>query len=244
MPACRLLPPAAGDGPHNMAADQVLLEAAAAGTASFRLYGWTAPTLSLGYFQAVAPARADPLLAGLPWVRRASGGAALVHHHEVTYALALPAGPPWQRRGASWLARMHAVIRETLAALGVSTHPCPPGGERGRGEVLCFLHHTPDDLLVGDFKVVGSAQRKQRGALVQHGSILLAASPATPRLPGIAELTGRRLQPEAVRAALAERLASSTGWRLVPDDWTPAEGLRIAELAAARYARPAWNERR
>src|SRR4051812_16012691 len=97
-PVCRLLPFVTADGPWQMAADEVMLEAAVAGTASFRTYGWTAVTLSLGYFQPAAVRLADPLLASLPFVRRASGGATLVHDREVTYALALPAGPPWQSR--------------------------------------------------------------------------------------------------------------------------------------------------
>src|SRR5205814_9219218 len=96
IPVCRLLPYAVADGPHNMAADEVLLESAAAGIASLRFYGWSEATLSLGYFQPERLRHEDERLTGLPYVRRPSGGATLVHHHEVTYALALPAGPPWQ----------------------------------------------------------------------------------------------------------------------------------------------------
>src|SRR5712671_6762185 len=114
LPICRLVPYAVAEGPHNMAADEALLEAAAAGRASLRFYGWSEATVSLGYFQAEALRRQDPRLAGLPYVRRPSGGATLVHHHEVTYALALPAGPPWQS-GVSWLGRMHVVIAAALA---------------------------------------------------------------------------------------------------------------------------------
>ncbi len=94
--AVRLLPFATADGPHNMAADESLLEAAIAGAASLRFYGWSVPTLSLGYFQPQSVRLADSRLTGLPWVRRPTGGAALVHHHELTYAVALPAGRPWQ----------------------------------------------------------------------------------------------------------------------------------------------------
>jgi lipoate-protein ligase A len=244
MPECRLLPPADAGGAENMAADEALLESASVGVASLRFYGWTAPTLSLGYFQAAGPARALPQLATLAWVRRPTGGAALVHHHEVTYALAIPPGPPWQSRDHPWLGRMHRIIQAALAACGVATRLCPAGGERGRGEVLCFLHHTPDDLLIGESKIGGSAQRKRRGALLQHGSILLAASPVTPELPGIAELTGRRLSAEELRAAVAEHLGRQTGWTILPGDWTPTERRRAAELAAARYASAAWNAKR
>jgi lipoate-protein ligase A len=228
-----------------MAADETLLEAAVAGTASFRLYGWSQATLSLGYFQAAAPCRADPLLAPLPWVRRPSGGETLVHHHELTYALALPAGPPWQRRGESWVRRMHRLLAETLATQGISVRCCRDGEEKRLGDVLCFLHQTPCDLLLGGAKVAGSAQRKRRGALLQHGAVLLAQSPHAPALPGLRELAG--LDPAArdtLGAALITALARDTGWELAPSDWTGAERRRIDGLTVARYRDPAWNGKR
>src|SRR5712692_4618360 len=117
---CRVMPFAESDGPGNMAADQTLLETAATGVTSLRFYGWTKATLSLGYFQPAALRLADPLLAQLPFVRRPTGGEALVHHHELTYALALPAGSPWQRRGESWIQRMHGIIRIALAGLNIN----------------------------------------------------------------------------------------------------------------------------
>jgi lipoate-protein ligase A len=243
-PRLRLLPHADAPGAWNMAADEALLGSTAAGVASLRFYGWRAPTVSLGYFQHAADRLADPLLAGLDFVRRLSGGGALVHHHEVTYGLALPAGEPWQRRGEPWPRRLHLLLREALAGLGVAVESCPPDGERGRGDFLCFRHVTPDDLLVGPHKVVGSAQRRPGGALLQHGGILLARSPHTPGLPGIAELTGRRLTPGDVSAALAEQFARALGWAVEPGDWTAAESARTAELAETRYGAAAWNEKR
>src|SRR5262245_31012710 len=112
----RLLSLQPAGGAANMAADDALLEAAARGIASLRFYTWDPPTLSLGYFQS-----ATERLPGLPWVRRASGGAALVHDKELTYCLALPAGAPWQRqRGESWICRFHAIIAAALERLGIN----------------------------------------------------------------------------------------------------------------------------
>lgn len=238
----RLLPSGTASGPWHMAADEVLLEAAGAGVAALRFYTWSEPTLSIGYFQPEALCRADPTLAGLPWVRRASGGAALVHHHEVTYALALPAA--WQPRECSWPCRMHGIIASALAGLGVGVRPCGKDEGKKLGEVLCFLHHTPGDLLIGPAKVVGSAQRKQRGALMQHGSILLARSPFTPALPGIADLTGRHLSAQEVAAAVAEEFVRSTGCDLEPAGWTDGEYRRIEELMVTKYADTSWNRKR
>jgi lipoate-protein ligase A len=242
MSAVRLLPYSVADGPHNMAADEALLEAAAAGVASLRFYGWSEPTVSLGYFQPHAVRLSDARLAGLPWVRRPTGGATLVHHHELTYALVLPAGPPWQTRGETWLLGMHRIVAAALAALGAFAEGVAQ--ETGRGDVLCFLHHTPGDLRVGAAKVVGSAQRRHRGALLQHGAALLAASPFTPNLPGVAELTGRRLEPSEVASAVGDAFTRDTGWALAPADSSAAERRRIEALAAERYSQPSWNAKR
>jgi lipoate-protein ligase A len=243
MTVCRLLPYVVADGPHNMAADEVILDAASAGVAALRFYGWCGPTVSLGYFQAERLREADPRLATLPFVRRPSGGAALVHHHEVTYALGLPPGQPWHS-GESWLCRMHRIVSKALAALGVPSSICGASAPARFAGLLCFQHHTPGDLLLGATKVVGSAQRRHRGAFLQHGAVLLAASPYAPELPGIAELTGRAFEPDQVVRAVAASFVGETGWELRPVDWTDSEGDRIEELAGSKYARDAWNRKR
>ena len=243
---CRLLPYACADGPHNMAADEALLQSATAGTASLRFYGWSEPTLSLGYFQPERVRLEDPKFAALPFVRRPSGGAALVHHHELTYCLALPPGP-WQR-GEPWLSRMHRIIAAALLALGVRTHI--QQGERGtivprvHGSFLCFRQFTPGDLLIDAAKVVGSAQRKQRGALLQHGAILLARTPHTPILAGIRELTDIVLTASQTMAAVIRSFADFSKVQLVDEVWTAAEPRVISELATTRYSQDTWNRKR
>jgi lipoate-protein ligase A len=244
VPSGRLLSFEVADGPSNMAADQVLLEAAEQGQACMRLYGWSTPTLSLGYFQPEAARWSDPQLAALPWVRRATGGEALVHHFELTYTLALPPGLPWQKGDESWICHMHDILRAALSSLGVSWRGCGHEETKRLGAFLCFLHQTPGDVLLAGHKVIGSAQRKQRGALLQHGAILLASSPFTPSLPGIRDLCGIALTPQAVRAAMVEHFSRSTGWQLSEQDWTEAERRRRGELVEVRYASQVWNGKR
>jgi lipoyl(octanoyl) transferase len=240
----RLLPYAVADGPHNMAADEALVHAATEGIASLRFYGWAEATVSLGYFQPAAVRLSDSFLANLPWVRRPSGGAALVHHHELTYALALPCGPPW-RAGEPWMPRMHRIIAAALSHT-LPADAIAPFCERliRHGDVLCFQQHTPGDLVSRGYKVVGSAQRKYRQALLQHGAILLTQSEHAPALPGIRETTGATLTAEQVRGAIVAAFAAETGWRVQAADWTESEKALIADLTCARYASAAWNERR
>src|SRR5262249_11943511 len=121
---CRTLPFEVADGPANMAADEALLESAQGGSVALRFYGWPTATLSLRYFQPAAGRSVLP--AELPWVRRPTGGDAIVHHHELTYALALPPGRPWQAAGESWLTRLHAVIARALAEFGVAVRAAAP----------------------------------------------------------------------------------------------------------------------
>jgi lipoate-protein ligase A len=225
-----------------MAVDDVLLEQAAQqGIASLRFYMWEHPTLSLGYFQASAPALTS--FPEVPWVRRPSGGAALLHHIELTYALALPPGQDWQpSTGPNWVCRMHHIIRQTLEAFGVRGQLCTT--EEKKGEVLCFLHHTPGDLLVAGHKVVGSAQRKLRGAVLQHGGILLMSSHHTPQLPGIVDLGGPPRLFDELAPALRAAFHASTGWNLQPGSLSEDERRRVAVLRAERYESDDWNRRR
>jgi lipoate-protein ligase A len=243
MNSLRLLPFASADGSHNMAADEVLLQTALTGAASLRFYGWSQPTVSLGYFQSAQVRFESADLASLPFVRRPSGGAMLVHHHELTYALALPPGPSWQA-GSSWPVRMHQIIATALRRLGVVTHSYEEVGTAPAKGALCFHQFAIGDLRIGGAKIAGSAQRRQHGALLQHGAILLAQSDRTPSLEGIAEQSGVSLTPEGLAQHVTAAFAATTGWAITPDLWTESELDSIERLVQERYARDTWNAKR
>jgi lipoate-protein ligase A len=240
----RLLPFAGADGATNMSADEAMLESAVRGTASLRFYTWNEPTLSLGYFQRAEERAADANLSRLAWVRRSTGGAAIVHHHELTYALALPPGKEWVSQ-EHWICRAHHIVQRVLTEHGVKSHAVICGEEQKLGAVVCFLHQTPGDLLINGSKVVGSAQRKMRGATLQHGSILLHRSPFAPELAGICDTPGApEFAPEPLAKLLTKAFAADTGWALVPGEWTAEERDRIPIIRAEKYANREWNEKR
>jgi lipoate-protein ligase A len=227
MPAeIRLLPFAVADGPTHMAADEVLLDAAAAGVASFRLYRWEPATLSLGYFQKAADRLQDPALAPLPWVRRATGGGAILHADDLTYALALPPALTRGRTPAQWHDYLHqtltGLLQEAGIAAALATGPRRPAAELA---FLCFAVPQPGDVLLGGRKIVGGAQRHRAGALLQHGTI------QTPLPAGWA-------------AELPAQLTAALGWRGRPKGWTAEEIRRTELLAEEKYRSPAWNLRR
>jgi lipoyl(octanoyl) transferase len=234
---CDLFPFLTADGPTQMAADEALLEhVITTGRPALRFYNWDPPTLSLGYFQPYASR-----LPGLPVVRRMTGGGAIVHDRELTYALGLPPGPI--QKDPHWACRMHDIIRVALAEWGV-TAVSGCGLEVGRGAFLCFEHQSPGDLLLGGHKIGGSAQRKRDGVILQHGSILLAASQHAPRFHGIRELTGTTIDPQGFADRLGRTLSRITGWSPAPVEWSVDLKARRWQLGIERYANPAWTERR
>jgi lipoate-protein ligase A len=242
----RLLPFEVLSGPANMAADEAALEWAVRGIASLRFYGWAAPTLSLGYFQPHDAVADLPLLSALAVVRRSTGGGAIVHHHELTYSLGLPA--PFVGK-ESWGCVMHRIIASALAEWDVATDLVVCGEERKDHPFLCFHHHTAGDLAFGWHgstrdKIGGSAQRKQHGAIQQHGSILLARSEFAPTLPGILELTGQQVPPETLARCIAKHFTATTGWPLQHSDWAPDEMARRDELQCHKYGNSEWTRKR
>ena len=226
-----------------MAADETLLLGAAEGRASLRFYGWAEATLSLGYFQPASASRADRRLTSLPWVRRPTGGSALVHHHELTYALAVPLSGETKPR--SWMVDMHQIFSRALEPLGLrgQLQSAKPMGHAASSN-LCFAQPTAGDILHGCHKLLGSSQRKHHRALLQHGALLLAQSPYTPMLPGIKELTGVDLAVEPLVAAIIQVFQEVADFRVEPTDWSPAEKQTIERLTAEKYSRAEWNEKR
>jgi lipoate-protein ligase A len=163
-------------GAENMRRDAVLLERAIAGAGPLlRIYGWERPTLSLGYFQKldeVAEAGAAERL-GVDVVTRFTGGGAILHHHEITFAIALPASHPWAKQDVndSYLSITRPLLN-LLLAKGV------PAKFRGGDDPVaktpnCFAGAACPDITLQGRKLFGSAQRRREGAVLQHGSLLL-----------------------------------------------------------------------
>ncbi|MCZ6778132.1 MAG: biotin/lipoate A/B protein ligase family protein [Acidobacteria bacterium] len=170
-------------GALNMALDEVLTRACAAGEGPvLRLYGWSRPTLSLGRNQELA--RAADLEAcehlGVDVVRRPSGGHAVLHEREITYALSVPASEPLLASGArAALRRIADAIALGLGRLGVRARRQVCG--RGRdvpGTAVpvapCFATTARDEVTVDGIKVAAAAQWRLRRALLQQGSIPLS----------------------------------------------------------------------
>lgn len=228
-----------------MAADEAMLISAGAGVISLRFYGWIEATASLGYFQP-ASVLEDSALAKLPFVRRLTGGGTLIHHHELTYALALPAEFVGRSHEA-WLSFMHSIVVRVLRGRRILAQQASAADRASRDTVLCFQRWTPGDVVLAGHKVVGSAQRKQKRCLLQHGAILMQASAHVAHLKGIADLAccpDTLELPMELCTAISDELRQEVGWALARLDWTADERRERAELARHKYATAAWNEKR
>ncbi len=265
MPAtpCRLIVDPPQRGSWNMAVDEWLLRRAAeTGQLTLRFYEWAEPTLSLGYFQAYGDRQSHAASLDLPLVRRASGGGALVHHHELTYSLAVPPGHPLATRAQDLYDAAHRSLVEVLA-----TTVQPTLGEfgragktesRGTGEpFLCFSRRAQGDVIFAQTaettshalarcdKICGSAQRRQRGAVLQHGGVLLAGSPHAPELKGIREVAEQEITARDLREHWIGPMTDQLGLTLARGETlTAGDCGEIEAIELGRFADRGWTRRR
>ena len=248
-------PPA--DGVENMAMDDALLDRArGSGECVLRLYEWARPTLSLGRNQTARGqydlARAQAL--GVDFVRRPTGGRAVLHHRELTYSVTAPAALLGSLRES--YARVNRLLLAALRRLGVGASVAT---RRGRapspGVAPCFDEPSPGELVLGDRKLVGSAQWRDGEAFLQHGSILvdddqalasrLLCEPAAPPPPSATLRTalGRAPAVSDLAAAIEDALVTledAEASPLVVDD-----ALRRSIAGARnRYLDEHWTWRR
>ena len=244
---CRLFIDPPASGAWNMAMDETLLESAADGSElSLRFYRWLQPTLSLGYFQQYDDRYQHASSRNCAVVRRTTGGGAILHHHEITYSIAVPPGHRLAKKHLALYDTVHSVLIDLLADYGINASLCQ--NERresdSRQPFLCFQRRSPGDVLLADVKIAGSAQRRSRGAVLQHGSILLASSPTAPELPGIAELAAIPFSFDQLVQLWASKLAEKLSMQYEPGILTDSEQARAATLAREKYDSPVWTLRR
>jgi len=232
-----IVEPAPGSGSWNMAVDEVLLEAAAAdGSCTLRIYEWDAATVSLGYFQAVDDPSLESRFPELAKVRRLSGGGAILHHQEVTYSIAIADGHPLSVSPGVLYEEVH---RRVIALLGQWGIEVRLRGEALRFEAepfLCFSRGDARDIVLGPHKIMGSAQRRRRGAVLQHGALLLARSEFAPEFPGLAELAGFARCRREVIDGLCQALVGLLPGETVDAGLTDSEWTQAEELTRTRYA--------
>lgn len=241
-----------------MAVDEALMHTARSGAVTLRLYGWEPGCLSFGRNQR-ARGLYDPDRAaarGIDVIRRPTGGRSVFHHREITYSVTAPADEWGGLRDA--YARINLALAAGLQALGVpaSVAPRERAGPAPRPTArACFRDPLPGEVVARGRKLIGSAQWREKGALLQHGSLLLHNDQAVveelrvdgapmPEVPasGLAEFLDPVPGPEEVAEALGAAFSRELGCDL---EW---EGLGAGESDAAargrqRYEDESWTWR-
>lgn len=262
-------------GPENMALDELLLRRVRdGGRPVLRLYGWQPACLSLGRNQ---PARGllDAGIAarkGVDIVRRPTGGLAVLHERELTYAVAVPVGVLGSPRET--YRRLSAALAAALERLGVAAEVVSsrsPAAVRAPGsgpqhylgtaalEARCFGTAAPGEVAVGGRKLVGSAQRREGRVLLQHGSILLEEDQddvfelfgdEAVRFTGnvdrpatLGGLLGSVPAEAALVHAMVAGVEDTIGIRLADSALSPEDRERLPALVE-RYGSPEWTWRR
>ncbi len=244
---------------ENMALDEALLaRARGRGECVMRVYAWAAATLSLGRNQRAVSVfdRRVAERGHVSLVRRLTGGRAVLHHREVTYSVTGPAASGDTLRAS--YAAINQILLVALQRLGVAAtlaRPSRVGRFPSPASAPCFELPASGEIVLGTRKLVGSAQLRENGAFLQHGSILidddqrrvaeLSSEPIPASMPAatLREALGRAPSLQEVGDALfaaVRELADEQASVLVVDD-----ELRSAALAArARYIDDLWTWRR
>jgi lipoate-protein ligase A len=214
----------------NMAIDEaLLLTSPLRRTPVIRFYSWDVPeTVSIGYVQ-----KAEAVPMGRPFVRRPTGGGIVYHDHDFTYSVAVPA-EHWltgldRTMSYDWINRS---VQNGLHRLQLLADLADQeiAGHVDRSSMVCFTNPTKYDLLMGEKKIAGSAQRRTRDGILHQGSLHFGGP-----LP-------------IGRDQLAEALVSGfvATMNLQCDPFEPDEELLVLadQLARDKYAASDWNHKR
>jgi len=264
----RLLVDPPTSGAWNMAVDEALLEGVAAGRspATLRFYTWTPACLSLGYFQSFGIVDLDGCRArGVDVVRRPTGGRAILHDRELTYSVTLPASVLGHDAGiVPSYHRLSLALQAGLQDLGVPATLAPAAAAPAADDQgpVCFDRPSAHEILLGGRKLVGSAQVRRDGALLQHGSIVIEPQIDTllqclrldpedrgeaakqrfeNAVAGLAEVAD--LEPARVARALADAFGRHFGVSVTPGRLHAEELDGASALARSKYQSAAWTER-
>jgi len=251
VPWSLIVQPEGRPGSEQMATDAALLAAARDGTAFLRLYRWSPGCLSFGRNEPALERydRSRIQALGLDTVRRPTGGRAVWHEAEVTYAVAGPDGL-FGSLPQTYHA-IHAMIAEGLRGLGVPANLANRSTAQPLNRLTagaCFASPAGGEIMVRGAKLVGSAQVREHGAFLQHGSILLEdgqdlvarvtrGTPPPVAATSLVAVLGRGVTFAEVAAAIAG--AARRTWA---GHWQESVPPNLADRG--QFADPAWTWRR
>ncbi|MDD4320749.1 MAG: biotin/lipoate A/B protein ligase family protein [Acidaminococcaceae bacterium] len=258
----------------NMGMDEAIMEAYAAGQVppTIRFYGWKPAAVSLGYFQhgekEINFAACHEQ--GIDIVRRLTGGRAVLHNRELTYSIIVgenyPEMPKTITASYRYLSKGLLLGLEELGLTAEMTKPIAAYGQHIRkpASAACFDAPSHYELTIDRRKLIGSAQVRKHGVILQHGSILLDFSPSDlasvlvlsaeeenktiimlqNKVADLKTSLGREVSWDEVRIAMTKGLQKSLEISEITGELTIAELKRAEVLAQIKYSSELWTKRR
>ncbi|WP_174734154.1 lipoate--protein ligase family protein [Mesobacillus harenae] len=267
-----------GDQPpsFNMALDEALLDWHSEGKIPpvIRFYGWSPATLSVGYFQKIEKEINMEAVKNhrLGFVRRPTGGRGVLHEHELTYSVIVTEDYPDMPRTVT---EAYRVISEGILKgfhnLGLDAYFSVPKTAEERDSLknprsaVCFDAPSWYELVVEGRKVAGSAQTRQKGVILQHGSILLdldedklfslfkypndrvkerMQKAFKSKAVAINEISPTKISIEAAKKAFEKGFAEGLNIELERYTLSDKEHEYVTKLAKEKYENPEWNFKR
>lgn len=272
----RFIDSGAGSPSFNMALDEALLDWNSEGKIPpvIRFYGWNPATLSIGYFQKVErEIDMEQVKAhGLGFVRRPTGGRGVLHEHELTYSVIVSEEHPDMPKTVT---EAYRVISEGILKgfhhLGMDAYFAVPRTAEERDSLknprsaVCFDAPSWYELVVEGRKVAGSAQTRQKGVILQHGSILLdldedklfslfkypsdrvkerMQKAFKSKAVAINEISKERITIEQAKEAFKSGFAEGLNIELEPYELSAEELAYVNKIAKERYEQDEWNFKR
>lgn len=270
----RLLYSPFADGPMNMAVDEAILLAVAEGHAppTLRFFGWAPPCLSLGYAQPLADVDLKRLHdRGWDLVRRPTGGRAILHTDELTYSVIAPMTEPRVLGGVVESYRqLSAGLMRGFEILGLRVRADKEYGKdsnsknQDSNQAVCFEVPSNYEITAGGKKLLGSAQVRKRGVVLQHGTLPLVGditricealryeseaerqrvrARVNERATTVEAVCGRAVIWVEAAEALAQGFAETLNLVWSAEKLSEAELAQASRLRAEKYVSEAWNGR-
>ncbi|MBU4310640.1 lipoate--protein ligase family protein [bacterium] len=261
------------DAYTNMAIDEVLLQS---NIPVLRFYRWRPPAISVGYFQRLEEEidLEECKRQGIDYVRRITGGKAVLHDKELTYSFVISQDlmPKSIIESYKVISRAILIALESLG-LKPAMNPAPLNKDRVntkrcgvkekvdriRKSPLCFNDPSYYEIVVNGKKIVGSAQVRKKGKILQHGSILIdfdiekmcslfktgnRISQVQKRVTSLNNELRKEIEFKDLAFALRKGFEENFAVRLIPDELTRKESILAQEIAATKFSTKEWNHLR
>jgi lipoate-protein ligase A len=265
----RIITPSA-QGAWNMAVDEALLEKVGQGRSipCIRFYSWEPPCLSLGYAQPSSDVDLKRLHdLDWDWVRRPTGGRAILHTDELTYSVVAPLSEPrvsggvlesYQRLSKAMLTALHSL------SIPAEAHPILPGSNKQSSGAVCFEVPSNYEIVVAGKKLVGSAQARRKDVVLQHGTLPLwgdltritsvlvypdeqsrtdAAARLLSHATTVESVLGQKISWDDAVNAFITGFQTELDLELVQGELSQNELDRAEVIMQEKYSHPGWLER-